>query len=290
VGEVPEHASDVGRAHVQPGVPEGEAGELAGGPHQCSGAGGGAQAEGEELVAGAGERRGVGGPMPARRQGWPGVMPHPRHPLTPSRRRHGVLLARRPAGRGTPRGTQRSGGERRIPGTWRARRRGERRWPCGELSRRACGGGRPRASAPARSGPAGGGGRTPWRALVGGACNRRTAGHLGARRRRSSADAHRSRGNACLRLEQGQAGCYDQAASRGALPRGCEAPGAGGIRPRGRFQRPREARGSPDVSGSVNGTRWNGGERDGTRQHPEGLTSQLNCDVERLGGTERHGC
>jgi hypothetical protein len=51
---------DVGGGDVEQGVAEGEAGELAGGPHQRAGAGGGAQAEGEELIAGAGERRGVG--------------------------------------------------------------------------------------------------------------------------------------------------------------------------------------------------------------------------------------
>jgi hypothetical protein len=48
---------DVGGGELQPGVAEGQAGGLAGGPDQRSGAGGGAQADGEELVAGAGERR-----------------------------------------------------------------------------------------------------------------------------------------------------------------------------------------------------------------------------------------
>jgi hypothetical protein len=52
VGQVQHHVGDVGRGHVEPGVPEGEAGELAGGPHQRAGAGGGAQAQGEELVDG----------------------------------------------------------------------------------------------------------------------------------------------------------------------------------------------------------------------------------------------
>jgi hypothetical protein len=65
VGQLPEDVGDVGGGRVEPGVAEGEAGELAGGPHQRAGAGGGAQAEGEELVAGAGERRRVGWPVAA---------------------------------------------------------------------------------------------------------------------------------------------------------------------------------------------------------------------------------
>ena len=80
VGQLPEDVGDVAGGHVEPGVPEGQAGELAAGPHQRSAAGGGTEAEGEELVAGAGERRGVRWPMPTGRQGRPGVMLHPRHP------------------------------------------------------------------------------------------------------------------------------------------------------------------------------------------------------------------
>jgi hypothetical protein len=86
--QVPQHVADIGGAHVEPGVAEGEAGELAGGPHQRAGARGGAQAEGQELVAGAGERRRVRWPMPTRRQRWPGLMLHPSH-LRPSARRGG---------------------------------------------------------------------------------------------------------------------------------------------------------------------------------------------------------
>jgi hypothetical protein len=65
--QLPEHVGNVGGGDVEPGVAEGEAGELAGDPHQHPGAGGGAQTQGEELVAGAGERRRVRGPMPAGR-------------------------------------------------------------------------------------------------------------------------------------------------------------------------------------------------------------------------------
>jgi hypothetical protein len=92
--QVPQDVAHVGGGQVQPGVAEGEAGELPGGPYQRAGASGGAQAEGEELVAGAGERRGVGWPMPTRRQRRPGVMPHPSHPPTRSGCRFGALLAR----------------------------------------------------------------------------------------------------------------------------------------------------------------------------------------------------
>jgi hypothetical protein len=80
VGQVPEDVGNVGGGDVEPGVAEGEAGELAGGPRQRAGAGGGAQAEGEELVAGAGERRRVRRPMPTRGQGRPGLMLHLNHP------------------------------------------------------------------------------------------------------------------------------------------------------------------------------------------------------------------
>jgi hypothetical protein len=66
VGQVQQDVADVGGGDVQPGVAEGQAGELAGGPHQRAGASAGAQAQGEELVAGAGERRRVRGPMPTR--------------------------------------------------------------------------------------------------------------------------------------------------------------------------------------------------------------------------------
>ena len=82
LGQVPEDVGDVGGGELQPGVAEGQAGGLPGGPHQRAGAGGGAEADGQELVAGAGERRGVRWPMTA---GWlrrPGVMPHPSHPPT----------------------------------------------------------------------------------------------------------------------------------------------------------------------------------------------------------------
>src|SRR5215218_10750288 len=47
------------------------------------------------------------------------------------------------------------------------------------------------------------------------------------------------------------------------------------------------ARGSPDISGPVNGTLENETERGGTEQHPEGLMSQLNRDVDGPSGTER---
>jgi hypothetical protein len=62
-GQVPQHACDVGWGQLQPDLTEQQAGGLPGGPHQRAGAGGGAEAEGEELVAGAGERRRVGRPM-----------------------------------------------------------------------------------------------------------------------------------------------------------------------------------------------------------------------------------
>ena len=99
------------------------------------------------------------------------------------------------------------------------------REPYAELATLAFGYGRPRACGPARPDPGGGGDRTPSPAPADGACSRQRAGRWGERRRRSLPDAHGSRGNACLRLERRQAGCYDQAASRGALPRGCGAPG-----------------------------------------------------------------
>ena len=102
--QVPQHMADVGGGYVEPGVAEGQAGGLTGGPHQRSGAGGGAQAEGQELVAGAGERRRVGWPMPTRGQWWPGVMPHPSHP--PPSPRHG--RGRAGGRRATPPGAARS--------------------------------------------------------------------------------------------------------------------------------------------------------------------------------------
>jgi hypothetical protein len=80
--EVPEDVGDVGGGELQPGVAEYQPGGLAGRPDQRPGAGGGAQADGQKLVAGAGERGRVCGPMAAGRQGRPGVMPHPSHPPT----------------------------------------------------------------------------------------------------------------------------------------------------------------------------------------------------------------
>jgi hypothetical protein len=94
--QVPEDVAHVGGGHVQPCVAESQAGELAGGPHQGAGAGAGAQAQGQELVAGASERRGVGWPVPAGRQRWQGVMPHPNHPR-PSTRRGGDQWRNEPA-------------------------------------------------------------------------------------------------------------------------------------------------------------------------------------------------
>jgi hypothetical protein len=64
LGQPPEDVGDIGGGELQPGVAEGQAGGLPGGPHQRPGAGGGAQADGQELVAGASERRRVGWPMP----------------------------------------------------------------------------------------------------------------------------------------------------------------------------------------------------------------------------------
>ena len=46
LGQVPHDVGDVGGGDLQPGVAEGEAGGLPGGPRQRSGAGGGAQADG----------------------------------------------------------------------------------------------------------------------------------------------------------------------------------------------------------------------------------------------------
>jgi hypothetical protein len=152
-------------------------------------------------------------------------MPHPSHPPTRSRCRFGELLAGRPAARGTPRGVRQSDGAPRIPGTSQARRRGQLRAPCAELATLACGSGRPRACGRAQPDPGGGGDRTPSPAPAGGACSRRKAGRWIAGRRRSPGGTRRSRDSVWLRLEQEQAGCYDQAASRGALPRGCRAPG-----------------------------------------------------------------
>jgi hypothetical protein len=43
LGQIPEDVGDVGGGQLQPGVPEGEAGELAAGPHQGASAGGGAE-------------------------------------------------------------------------------------------------------------------------------------------------------------------------------------------------------------------------------------------------------
>jgi hypothetical protein len=80
--EIPQDMSHVGRRELQPGVAEHQPGGLPGGPRQRSGAGSAAEADGEELVAGAGERRGIRRPVAARRQKRPGVMPHPSHPPT----------------------------------------------------------------------------------------------------------------------------------------------------------------------------------------------------------------
>jgi hypothetical protein len=118
-GQVPEDVAHVGGAHVEPGVAEGQGGELAGGPHQRAGAGGGAQAEGEELVAGAGERRRVRRPMPTRRQRRPGLMPHPSHP-PPSARRRGRAGGRR----ATPRVARDQRPERGVAPLARAARGG----------------------------------------------------------------------------------------------------------------------------------------------------------------------
>jgi hypothetical protein len=225
VGQVPQDVSHVGGGEFQPGVPEGQPGGLPAGPHQHPSTRSRAEADGQELVAGAGKRRRVRRPMPTGRKRRPGVMLHPSHPPTRSRCRFGVLLARRPAARGTRQGVRQSDGEPQIPGIRQARSRGQHRAPGAELARRAYGPGQPRACGPARPDPCGGADRTPSPALAGGACSRWRAGRWIAGRRRSLAGAHGSRDSACLRLEREQAGCYDQAASRGPLPRGCGAPG-----------------------------------------------------------------
>jgi hypothetical protein len=46
LGQVPQNVGDVGGGDLQPGVAEGEAGGLPGGPRQRAGAGSGAQADG----------------------------------------------------------------------------------------------------------------------------------------------------------------------------------------------------------------------------------------------------
>jgi hypothetical protein len=79
-GQVPQDMGDVGWGDLQPGLAEGQPGGLPGGPDQRAGAGGGAQADGQELVAGAGEWRVVRRAMAARWQGRPGLMLHPSHP------------------------------------------------------------------------------------------------------------------------------------------------------------------------------------------------------------------
>src|SRR6266508_5871139 len=97
---------EVGGRYVQPGVAECEAGELPASPHQRAGAGGRAEADGQELVAGTGERRRVGRPMPTRRKRRPGVMPHPTHPPPSARRGRGHAGGRRATPRGAARSTR----------------------------------------------------------------------------------------------------------------------------------------------------------------------------------------
>ena len=64
---MPEDMGDVGGGQLQPSVPEGQAGGLPGGPRQRPSTRGSTQADGQELVAGAGERRSVRRAMPTRR-------------------------------------------------------------------------------------------------------------------------------------------------------------------------------------------------------------------------------
>jgi hypothetical protein len=82
LGQVAEDVGDVGGGELQPGVAEHQAGGLPSGPHQRAGAAGGAEAEGEELVAGTGERRRVRWPMSTWGHRRPAVMPHRHHPPT----------------------------------------------------------------------------------------------------------------------------------------------------------------------------------------------------------------
>src|SRR5215216_6098984 len=76
--------SNIGWGELQPRLAEDQAGGLPGGPHQRPRAGGSADADGEELVAGAAERRRIRRPMPAGRKRRPGVMPHASHLPTPA--------------------------------------------------------------------------------------------------------------------------------------------------------------------------------------------------------------
>jgi hypothetical protein len=78
---MPEDVGDIGGGDLQPAVAEGKAGGLPGGSDQRPGTGTGAQADGQELVAGAAERRIVRGTMPARRHWRPGLMLHLSRPL-----------------------------------------------------------------------------------------------------------------------------------------------------------------------------------------------------------------
>jgi hypothetical protein len=80
--QLPEDMGDVGWGELQPGVTEGQAGGLPGGPHQRPSTRGSTHAYGEELVAGAGERRRVRRSMATGRKRRPGVMPHRPHPPT----------------------------------------------------------------------------------------------------------------------------------------------------------------------------------------------------------------
>ena len=142
-----------------------------------------------------------------------------------------------------------------------------------------------RASAPARPGPGGDAYRTPWRAPAGGTCSRRRTGRSAAWRRRSPAGARRSPDSACPALERGQAGCYDQAASRGPLPWVARLPGRAQSAPGAVLH---DGRGSAGEPGCQRTCKRNAGERDGTRWD---RTAPRRANVpaqSRYKGTERH--